>query len=143
MCSMDMRDAHEQAGRRKAYAKALLDVIIEADEAESNDQTVEFTPPGGPAQHWKETRCQFCKGSLRPFKIQAPDDATKDGTTAHYCPGCWYLTLFGKNGDVIAGASRQTTKSLRRIPPGTKIVSVRIGDKTIHFDPPRVVKGEE
>ncbi len=69
--------------------------------------------------------------------------AERDGTSAHYCPSCWGLEIYGADGSSHATASQAFQKTLSELPPGFKITGLVIGGKEIRFDEPVVVKGAE
>jgi len=143
MCSRSWKELDNEAGNRMEYAKALIDALIEIEEGRSDDESVEFTLRGGQVQRWREKRCRFCDSRLRLIEIEAPDGPPRDGVTAQFCAGCWYLDLFDRDGDCIASGSRQTRRGLLYGRAGGRPASVTVVGGDTSTDSPIVLKEDD
>jgi len=141
----------EEVRARKDLFFELLNAFVLAFEAGDREFMLEpFIDTGDELYFWEleETvECPDCGGAAwRYVDPLRGEDADDEDMIAHnntpgyadavvYCPNCWVLEAhLGDN--LIAHATRQLERQLRRLPPGCSLTGITIGGTTIPFDPP-------
>ena len=122
-------DAHREAGRRTALARAVLDALVESTLRRDLDglrRPRVFAGTGLPLRLHGEgiSPCPSCGGPRRVHRIVEPIDVA--APRSHFCPRCWQLDLVDCDGTVCGQATRRSEKLLRELPAAARPSSFRL-----------------
>ncbi|MBZ5590495.1 MAG: hypothetical protein LAO05_18240 [Acidobacteriia bacterium] len=137
MIGYGIAKSEEEARALKNLGNAIVDALVSAAQRGGGPmRTVTFdAPESGGHQTWTDAGVSECPDCLRTrICLRSP---VEPGLVAHFCLTCWELVL-DRDGSRVACASRRLAKVLHDLPPGSTVVSMTIGGKTIPFDPPIV-----
>jgi hypothetical protein len=120
-------DAHGEADRRAALARAVLDALVESTLCRDLDglrrpRVVAGT--GSPLRLHGEgiSACPSCGGPRRVHRIAEAADGT--ARRSHFCARCWQLDLVDRDGSVCARANRRLERLVRELPVAARLTSL-------------------
>jgi hypothetical protein len=125
--------AHDEAARRAALARVVLDALVELTLRRDLDglrRPRVVTGPGSLLRLRGDgiSRCPSCGGPRRVHRIAAPGDGV--APDSHFCARCWQLDLVDRDGSVCGHATRRLERLVRELPRAARFSSLTVARRS-------------